>query len=154
MIELRRAIVEDCRLIWEWANDPTVRRASFSQTTIPWQHHTKWFSQKLGDPGCHLFVVMDGDRPIGQVRFEVARDEAEVHISIAAPDRGHGQGAAALRVGAARIKRDAGVARIVAHIKSGNAASIRVFESAGFVQAGTVDVQGVNTERMVLPIER
>jgi len=47
---LRRVCEADGRLLWEWANDPTVRRVSFSPEPIPWAQHVNWLKARLEDP--------------------------------------------------------------------------------------------------------
>ncbi|MGH9508910.1 MAG: UDP-2,4-diacetamido-2,4,6-trideoxy-beta-L-altropyranose hydrolase, partial [Terriglobales bacterium] len=53
-LRLRRATEQDCRLLWEWANDPDTRANSFSSELIPWDDHQRWFRAKLSDPACLL----------------------------------------------------------------------------------------------------
>jgi len=50
---LRRVEEADCSLLWEWANEPEVRSASFSSTPIAWDEHREWFTKKLGDERAH-----------------------------------------------------------------------------------------------------
>jgi hypothetical protein len=53
----RRAKKEDCELIYKWANDPEVRKNSFSGAAITVENHQKWFESKLADSkySCTLF---------------------------------------------------------------------------------------------------
>ncbi len=91
------------------------------------------------------------DEPIGLVRLDLDDDgSGEVDVSIAAGSRGRGYGAEALRLASARFFADADARRIVAHIKTDNGPSIRVFESAGFVHRGTTQVKGQNALCMIL----
>ncbi|MBI4644486.1 MAG: UDP-2,4-diacetamido-2,4,6-trideoxy-beta-L-altropyranose hydrolase, partial [Deltaproteobacteria bacterium] len=57
-ITLRAAVKDDCRMLWEWANDPEVRKNSFSSDPIPWEQHVSWFESKLRDPGYLFFIVL------------------------------------------------------------------------------------------------
>ena len=82
-IWLRPAGAEDCRLIWEWANEPTVRSASFSTEAIPWERHQQWFAAKLNDPGCAFFIgVNESGVPIGQLRCDMSDRTAVISISL------------------------------------------------------------------------
>ena len=36
-LRMRRARESDCRLLWEWANEPGVRASAFSQRAIGWE---------------------------------------------------------------------------------------------------------------------
>ena len=58
-LNLRDIVAGDVRLLWEWANDPITRAASFSSTPIPWGSHADWFDQKLKDEKCLFFIAFD-----------------------------------------------------------------------------------------------
>ena len=133
MLRLRRATSDDCRRYWEWVNEPGVRDASFSGAAIGWDEHVAWFAARLDDPRSVLRVVEDDERgPVGQVRLDGrSASEAEIDISIAPEHRGQRFGVDALRL----VCAEAPSGRwplIVARVKAGNAASIRMFERAGF----------------------
>lgn len=151
MFVIRPATFQDCALIWRWANDPTVRQASFSAAPIPWADHEQWFTLKLADPNCRLFIAEENDRPIGQVRFEIADDQAEVHIAVSADARGLGYGTRLLSEACRRIfSEERPVQRVVAHVKPDNAASLRLFERVGFVRSGGDMRYGHVAERLIL----
>ncbi len=136
-LTLRRAGPGDCRLLWEWANDPVVRRASFHSEPIGWEEHAAWFADRSREPRCYLYIAVEtGGQPVGQVRFEVAAPGgAEVDISVAPACRRQGIGRVLLMAAVARVRQDAPELRqIIARIKSENAASIRVFETCGFTR--------------------
>lgn len=144
MPKIRSETDDDCRLLWQWANDADVRNSSFGSTPIPWEEHVAWFRRKRGDPNCHMYVLSDRNgHPFGQVRFDIRDDgSAEVHISIERDQRGRGLGAEALRLACTRFFTAADVQQIVAHIKPENVPSIRAFEKAGFVHQGMKRVKG------------
>jgi UDP-2,4-diacetamido-2,4,6-trideoxy-beta-L-altropyranose hydrolase len=151
---VRRAGDDDCRPIWEWANDPTTRAASFSPEAIPWQRHIDWFTKKLGEPSCYFYVVTDIRRqPIGMVRYDTQEKEAVVSINIAPAQRGRGLGAEALRASARRLFDESDVRTVLALVKPENRVSVAAFERAGYrlLHAITVDGQealrfGLNRE--------
>jgi len=144
----RRAVEQDCSLLWEWANDPQVRDQSFTQTPISWDDHVKWFQARLAAPACAIFVVLDeSQRPVAQVRFEVQENgEAVIDVSVAAAHRGFGLGASVLREACAAFGRESG-ARPVAYVKPGNVASLRAFERAGFTRAWARSLGGTDPVR-------
>lgn len=144
MLNIRDVSEEDCRLLWEWANDPEVRGFSFESAPIPWEEHAAWFRRKMADRNCHMYVVSGQDgRPVGQVRFDILGDgSAVVSVSIAGQQRGQGYGQEALRLACARLYEAAGVTRFLAYIKPDNPASIRAFEKAGFVYRGSEQLKG------------
>lgn len=148
---LRHACESDTRLIWEWANDPDTRAASFSMDPIPWETHVRWLRSKLLSPNCRFFLASNcqGD-PVGMIRFELSDDEAEVSANVAREFRGIGYGSQLIRIGCAELFRGSSVRRIIAHIKPENERSIKSFVKAGFVPAGRATVRGQEALKFVL----
>jgi spore coat polysaccharide biosynthesis predicted glycosyltransferase SpsG/RimJ/RimL family protein N-acetyltransferase len=133
LLSLRHIEADDCRLLWEWANDPTVRAAAFSTAAIGWDEHRSWISASLADPSRHMYLALDpGGVPMGQVRFDEHGMEAIVSVSIAATHRGKGWGAALIDAGVRRLFRDSAVDFVRARIKPENVGSLRAFDAAAF----------------------
>lgn len=133
-LSLREVTLEDAKLLFDWANDPDTRRHSFSSGAIEWREHRHWLQDKLHDPLCRFYIVEHAGAPVGQVRFDLKSVDAAAVISISLDPkrRGEGLGTAAIRAGVARLRQDTDVAVIHAFIKQTNAASLRVFQKAGF----------------------
>ncbi len=75
---LRNVRPEDRRRLFDWANEPLARQMSFTQRSIPWDEHERWFAARLTDPATRIFLVLgDGDAPVGFVRFQASEDAAE-----------------------------------------------------------------------------
>lgn len=151
---VREVTDADCRLLWEWVNDPAVRTSAFRSAPVPWDEHVSWFAARRRDPRCHMYVLEDEhDAPVGQVRFDVGVDGvAEIDLSIAAAARGRGYATQGLRLACARVTARGDTTGIRALVKPGNVASLRAFERAGFVVAGAARVGG--QEAVVLTIGR
>jgi RimJ/RimL family protein N-acetyltransferase len=150
-LRLRRVREEDCKLLWEWTNDPVVRDASFNADAIPWETHVAWFQQKIADSNCSIFIFFnDKDIPVGQVRFDTSEHEAESNVSISDSFRSRGYGVLIIQMASQRLFRETGVTRIYAHIKPENEASIQAFEKAGYKPAGIVSFKGHRALRMIL----
>jgi UDP-2,4-diacetamido-2,4,6-trideoxy-beta-L-altropyranose hydrolase len=149
---LRPAAPEDCRLIWEWANEPAVRAASFSPEAIPWGVHQEWFAARLNDPNCALFVALNkACVPIGQVRCDVKGDGVAVlSISLDPRFRGKGHGPQLIRKAAEELFGRGSVATIQAFIRHGNAASQKAFEKAGFRKLEETIIRGYAASLLVL----
>jgi len=141
-ISLREVEEKDCRLIYQWANDSTTRQLSFtSSNSIAWPEHTQWFAQKLRDRNCLFYLILLGDIPIGQLRFEKNKDtqhEAIVSIGLGAEFRGKGYGESALRLGLEKVFFGTAITIVHAYIKPENIGSLKAFERAGFVRLGQV----------------
>lgn len=141
-LQLRNAHMDDSGLLWKWANDPVVRRASFSQGPIPRDDHVTWFTSKLESRECMFFIIERHGHPFGQVRFDLTGGEAEISISIVAGARGQGYGVQAIKMAAAKVFDKTEIGKINAYIKMSNGKSIAAFEKAGFRRAGKTKVKG------------
>ncbi|WP_158589495.1 GNAT family N-acetyltransferase [Butyrivibrio sp. CB08] len=91
-IFLRRATMEDAEDLLRWRNDETTRANSFTKDVIDLDSHKKWLSKKLSQSDCHLFVMMDGDEKVGNIRVDVEGDVGEISYMIAPKKRGRGYG--------------------------------------------------------------
>jgi UDP-2,4-diacetamido-2,4,6-trideoxy-beta-L-altropyranose hydrolase len=140
---LRPPHESDSRLLWEWANDPEVRAASFSPAPIPWETHEAWFNKKLRS-GCHILIAEDEEgTPFGQIRFDQRSDgDLEIDVSIARAWRGRGLGAEIIREAIGVILNTNFPSRFHAFVKPGNAASATAFEASGFKRIGREQIQG------------
>jgi UDP-2,4-diacetamido-2,4,6-trideoxy-beta-L-altropyranose hydrolase len=142
-LHLRPARRTDCELIWEWANDPGTRAASFQQGPIPWEEHLRWFEGKLTSETARIYIALiDGMIPLGQVRFEIDGLNATVSVSLDGSQRGRGYGSAVIWTGCTRLFGTTQVENIDAYTKPGNVASLLAFARAGFRNLGSTNVAG------------
>lgn len=146
---LRDINEHDCKLIYDWANEVGVRQYSLQSQDIPWNSHTAWFKNKISDPNCKMFVLEENGLPIGQIRFERDGDNNWLlGYSIDARFRGKGFGKLLLKLGLEEMDKDQH-SKVVAYVKPDNLASIRVFKSLGFQEAGIVEVESIKVEKYV-----
>jgi len=149
-LTLRRARLDDSRLVWEWRNDSQARAASFSSEVIPLHTHEQWFRNHVSSPTDFFYVALNsGDQPIGQVRFTVRGDEAVVSVGIAREARGRGYGAPLILRGSRQCFADSRVESIQAYVKPGNTRSLRAFQKAGYAEAGTTVQKGQRALRLM-----
>jgi UDP-2,4-diacetamido-2,4,6-trideoxy-beta-L-altropyranose hydrolase len=149
-VALRAAGAADCRLVWKWANDPEVRRASFAMDAIDWDAHEVWFAAAVRAADVRFFIADDvHGAPVGQVRFSLAGGEATISTSLAPDRRGRGLGAAVIRSASAQLFALTDVARIHALIKRDNERSRAAFERAGYGDARAVIHQGQAAWKLV-----
>ncbi|MBX7199603.1 MAG: UDP-2,4-diacetamido-2,4,6-trideoxy-beta-L-altropyranose hydrolase [Rhodospirillaceae bacterium] len=130
---LRPARADDRGFYFDLANEPDVRRQSFSTGPIPWPNHCAWFAGKLADPRVRLFVLEAQGLPVGQIRFD--RDTggaATLSYSLESFARGRGWGKKLVALGVETLRREGSVP-ITAEVRPENTASRRVFDSLGFV---------------------
>jgi UDP-2,4-diacetamido-2,4,6-trideoxy-beta-L-altropyranose hydrolase len=144
LLRLERASARDSRMLWEWANDPAVRRLSFNSEPIPWETHEHWFANKLSDPDSLVLIAYEADdAPVGQIRFDCSQQGGlAVSISVASIRRGRGYGRRLVEDGLRHAARTFPGKQAYALIKPDNLASIRLFESAGFTIARKVTING------------
>ncbi len=82
-LTIRQAELSDEQLLFDWVNDPEVRRQSFQQESIDINQHSEWYARKLADTECLILIGEDeAGLPIGQVRFEMNTKLAEAIIGI------------------------------------------------------------------------
>jgi UDP-2,4-diacetamido-2,4,6-trideoxy-beta-L-altropyranose hydrolase len=147
---LREAAEGDELLLFEWANDPLVRRHSFTSTTIDVDGHGRWFRQRLAN--CEDYRIYIGEAgsgvPVGQVRFERENDVWQIGYSVDALFRGAGIGKRLLALAIERLRADVPLARIAGRVKGTNIASHHVFQVLGFIDCGLV---GGDTEYLWQP---
>jgi UDP-2,4-diacetamido-2,4,6-trideoxy-beta-L-altropyranose hydrolase len=150
-LQLRRVEEKDCRLLWEWANDPDVRAVSFSTEPIPWEQHVTWFKAKLADPNAVLYLATDTENvPVGQVRYQITQPDAVVSIDLAAGYRGRGLGGMALAMATEDLFGTTEVATVHAYVKPDNEPSIKLFNSAKFIRRAVESVRGRPAVHFVL----
>ena len=149
-LQIRPALPDDARLLWEWRNDPVVRANSFYSDPIPWETHQVWYVRKLASPTTRIYIMekrLEG--PVGQIRFERRDpDVAEVHLAVASQGRGRGYGREMLVLALPLAQAALGVRRFEAVVKSGNAGSLGLFRSAGFAVEEEVTLGGCPTVKV------
>jgi UDP-2,4-diacetamido-2,4,6-trideoxy-beta-L-altropyranose hydrolase len=150
-VALRRAHEGDCRLIWEWTNDPGTRAVSFSSDPIPWDSHREWYASKQRDEHCFFYIATNANHlPLAQVRFDVDDREAVVSLNVAPEARGQGLGPALIVAGADRIFSDSEAQLLHAYIKPENFPSVQAFRKAGFTEEASGQVRGYNARHFTL----
>lgn len=133
MVVLRKATAEDMGLLYDWANDPIVRKNSFNSAFISYETHQKWFRNMMSDESVLQYILMDDETPIGQIRLNVEGEEAEIGYSISEEYRGKGFGRKILQMIVAEVKENyPEIKRMVAKVKPENVASNKLFVSEGY----------------------
>jgi UDP-2,4-diacetamido-2,4,6-trideoxy-beta-L-altropyranose hydrolase len=138
-LSLRSALPEDIKLYWNWANDPTVRASAFNPDPIPWEDHVTWFTNKIIDDRCRMWLLLAADVPIGQIRYDLRADKtAEIGFSIAVDGRGKGAGTTLLRYTCYLAIRALNAKKLLGLVLLENRASQRAFEKAGYYSSGKI----------------
>jgi RimJ/RimL family protein N-acetyltransferase len=150
-LNLRPVVREDCRVLWEWANDEESRRSSFQSGQITWDEHVRWFESKMGDSKCIFFMATNPeDVPVGNVRYELNNCRAVVSINMAPPFRSNGLGKQVLRIATQELFGSSKATAVEAYVKSENQRSLRLFAGAGFERQEDSIVAGQQAAHFVL----
>lgn len=154
-LDLTAATESDCRLVWQWANEPSTRAASFQSNIISWDEHVAWFNAQLHNSNSRLWIARNrAGKPIGQVRFLLDGKDATISIGIDAQERGHGYGQELITLGSDKIARETNVNKVHAYIKPENKASVEAFKKAGFAETVPTSIKGQTALHFVLEIRR
>lgn len=156
-VAMRGARQDDSPDLFEWRNDPHTRSVSLSTAEVSWEDHERWFETTLANQHRHIYIgelVNDIAETVavGMVRFDCNENDstAEVSINLNPNMRGQGLGYSTLSSGIASFWGDAPeVLSITARIRDTNAASIAIFQKAGFTLAGASD--GVSNYQLRRP---
>ena len=90
-LELRPATLGDAKLLFDWKNDPDVRKWSIeSKDKINFDKHLKWLAKNLQN----INIISDRLKDYGDVRIDNGN---EIAIKIDKQYRGYGVGAWVLR---------------------------------------------------------
>lgn len=133
-VNIRIANSKDCQQYYDWANDPEVRRQSFSSEEIKFENHLEWFERRLKSDSSYLFVGEHKNVPIGQVRFEKADDSFTISYSIDQRFRGRGYAMQLLRNGLIKLNYLTGASTIFGETRIENCPSADALMGVGFIE--------------------
>ncbi|MBB1287113.1 UDP-2,4-diacetamido-2,4,6-trideoxy-beta-L-altropyranose hydrolase [Flavisolibacter sp. BT320] len=129
---IRRAGKDDLMTCYYWVNDAEVRAQSYASEPIPLVNHTAWFTKKINDPSCFYYILLQGETPVAQIRFDVSGNDATISYLTDPSWRGKGMGPWILAKGIKALTAETSIKKIVGHVKANNIASLRSFEKLAF----------------------
>ena len=142
-LQVRHACWEDVDLLWQWANDRTVRENSFHPDPIPLDEHIEWYKDRLASSDTLFLIIEHNQVPVAQIRYDcVHKNEAKINFSVARDHRGRGIGTKTLTLTSELACKEVEVKRIKGIVFSSNDASQRAFVKAGFRNVGQKQVSG------------
>jgi UDP-2,4-diacetamido-2,4,6-trideoxy-beta-L-altropyranose hydrolase len=132
--KLRPATLDDCKLLFDWANDPDVRKASFSSKPIEWNEHVEWLSNKLKSQKSYIYIFKVNDIPIGMIRFDKEVENTFVlSYSISSEYRGKSYSSKLITEGLNNLFEQVGhQISVIAFVKIDNVASQKTFLKNNF----------------------
>ena len=135
-VSVRLGADDDAVVVWPWRNSDSTRRYSFDPSPVRLDQHVEWWNRTLADSQCSLLIGLLEGIAFGVLRFDFDTSEtAVISIYLDPAKTGKGMGQALLREGLSWLKENHLKTKIVsAEILPENPASLRVFQSAGFVE--------------------
>lgn len=130
-MNFKKAELIDLDLYFNWVSDESVRQNSISRKEIDYEEHSVWFKNKLKSPSSFLYVFFINNNPIGQVRFDLIKLNAEIDYSIDSDYRGKGLGKKMLEFAIEIFKEEIDIT-LVARVDKDNVASNKIFEKLKF----------------------
>lgn len=133
---LRKATIEDAKMLLEWRSDHLTREQSIQTGGIKFEDHLKWLEKTLTNPDRELLVAFEADSPVGTCRIDKESTNGqsifELSWTIAPEARGKGMGKKMLGelINLPRLKGQ----KLKAVIRPDNIASIKMAEYFGFVR--------------------
>lgn len=150
-IHYRRATMDDARLLFEWANDPDVRAASFSSEPIPWEDHLSWLARRIDDENTvFLMAISSDDVAIGVIRCQIDNGEGTISITINPEQRGKGLSKSIFAEASRWLFSNTPVERIHAYVKLNNERSLKMVVFAGYVLHGLVTINGEEANHLII----
>ncbi len=132
-MQVRRATLDDARMIYEWRTAPEVMGASRNSASFSFEDHYAWLERVLQDPQRLFLIGLREGRDAGVVRFDIENDRAEVSIFLAHGAMGAGLGRAMLAAGEAKLRHEhPQVTRVDAWVNANNPRSFQLFQHLGY----------------------
>jgi len=158
VLEYRKPIPDDCRMVYDWICDPLTRANSYGPPPENYAAHETWFMNRIAQ-GTGLYLVFfaknaDHD-PIGQVRVDVKDEGLVVGILTAPAHRGKGYASEMLRMLAdLHHQGQFGNQPLRAWIMDRNMPSRKAFEAAGFRYHSSSVPEGIPSGLYLLKEEK
>lgn len=122
---IRKLNKEDLELLFDWANDETVRESAFNSEPIDFNVHKKWFFSKLNNYNSKIFILEINQTPVAQIRFDLYENSNfwTIDYSVAKDYRGQNLGRLVLYKGIEMMANRP----IKAEVKTTNIPSLKCF---------------------------
>lgn len=154
VLQYRKPIPEDCRMVYDWICDPLTRVNSYGPPPDSYAAHEAWFMNRIvQNGGLYLvfFAPHASDDPVGQVRVDVKEEGLVVGILTAPAHRGKGYASEMLRMLAdIHHQGQFGNQPLRAWIMDRNMPSRKAFEAAGFIFNSSSMTEGIPSRLYLL----
>ncbi|OUR98847.1 hypothetical protein A9Q84_05385 [Halobacteriovorax marinus] len=131
---IRSAIRSDSDILLKWRNHSSVNKNSFSTESIDECDHNRWFTSKLNDSKCFMYIAEIENVACGVVRYDLddTGHEATVSITVSPDFQGKGLGSKLLDTTEKRLLEEVKVEKIIAKVLFNNSPSRKIFERSSF----------------------
>lgn len=133
-LSLTKAVQEDNKLTYYWANNSEIRAYSFSKQFISFEEHVNWFSGKINNDHCLYFILRRGCNGIGSMRIDFSKNKEEGTISylIDPKEHGKGYGRKIVEMTEEILVRNGWNVLLVAYVQEENTASLKIFKALNY----------------------
>ena len=131
-LSLRKVNSTDETLLFNWINDPEVRKWSFNKNYITLDEHIIWFRKKIDNENVLMWILDYNNTPAGLVRFEKYENEVILNYLISTESRGKRLAVSMLKMAINELRCYWNNVKILAYTLPENIASIKSLEKAGF----------------------
>lgn len=135
LYDIRLANSEDLDITYEWANHDATRKHAFSKDFIPFENHTNWFLSKLSSSECFYYILTEGKKPIGSIRFDLNGSIATISYLLDPLSHGKGLGTILMKKGLEEMEKliiSNRIEIVQGYVLTANTASLKLFERFGF----------------------
>jgi len=134
-LSVRIAEPGDALDTYRLSSEEMVRKVSFRPQKFTWQHHLKWFRERLKDDSCVFFIFDTPEKFAGQLRFKLSSNQEEATISISLVKAMRELGLSSFLLNKSineLLKFHKNVRLIKAYVRGWNTRSVKSFERAEF----------------------
>ena len=145
-ITLRKAVIEDSKMVLEWRNEPTTIPWMSSAKALSFDEHDNWFRKAISDSNCLFLIIESNSKPVGVIRYNLDSSNnnyARASMNITQKMQGKGIGTIAHRKGIDLVKKMRFAPKIFARVLPDNIGAIKAAESVGFEKTGNIEIHGV-----------
>ena len=138
---LREVNKNDCKLLFQWANEESVRKNSFNSNEIKYEEHEKWLENKLNSANCYIYIFCLNNLPVGQIRLDIENTIGVVSYSLDKDYRGQNLSVNMINLLENEvIQSNIAIERLIGYVKVSNIASQKIFESLKYDKVLNNDV--------------
>lgn len=139
-LSLREARPDDIHKLYEWRCRDDVAKQMIGPKPFSFDAHEAWFQHRLADDRKPIYIIKNGDNPVGAVTVEIRQNIADMGIYIGEPgERSKGLATEALKQGMKLVKDQYPIEAFYAIILKKNDTSQRLFSKCGYERVSCVD---------------